>query len=224
MSKHKPYKDIQEPKNQELYLSKLIKKHHDDELKKRWDSIIKSKHSSAQIYNKKQSYIKSSVKLAAAIGLTLLLMFIAFQLINNKQVEPSFYALQEFNQPISHPGLTKGKESDTNQRTTAIINFNAKDFKQASIDFRNISEPNTEDKFYQAMAYFYSKEYDQTIQLLSPISDSDSVLSQEAKWYLSMAYILNNSIANAEFSLSRIKPNDWNYQKAQELLKNLVED
>lgn len=218
MSKHKRFQDIQDPKEQQNYLSKLIKKHHDDELKQKWGSIVKSTNSQVRVEHKKYRYIK----LVAAIGLLLLIALAVSEFIIHKQIEPSLYALKEINQPISHPGLTKGLITDNNNRSEAILNFNKRNFAKAIANFSNIENPTTEDSFYLAMSQLYSNKYDKAAQLLDPIAHSDSILNQEAKWYLTIAYVLNNSDENAVSVINQIKANDWNYSKAQELLKSLT--
>jgi len=218
MSKHKPFKDIQDPGEQELYLSKLIKQYHDDELRDKWESIVDKEPLPHTTRNKKNTF----GKIVLAILLIAMTAFILLNLMPTKEIDPSQFAMKELNQKINHPGLTKGSVTDTDNRSQAIIHFNAKDFEKAIVNFSNIENQNTEDSFYLAMSHLYTKEYNRAAQLLGPIADSESILNQEAKWYVSIAHTLNKSTAKARTTLREIQPNDWNYKKAQELLKGLT--
>ena len=217
MSKHKKFEEIKGIKEQELYLSKLIKVQHDKELRNKWESIVEK--------SPPQSIDRSSqspfLKLFFTICLLAALTFLTIKFMPSKDLDPKHFALQELSQAINHPGITKGISSDVHKRTSAIIKFNNQDFDQAILDFEKIQAATLEDNFYLGMAHFYSKEYNQAAALLTPISNTESVLTEEAKWYLSLTHILNDSPEKAISLLEQIRPNQWKYGDAQQLIKSI---
>lgn len=216
MAQHRKFSEINDPQEQEQYLAKLIKKHHDDELREKWSTIVKKKPESTT-NPKKHQFIKWVI-FASVI---MLLGLLAYFLISTTNQDPIQYAMTEVEQTITHPGITKGVSNDSEFRTKAIVAFNDSKFETAISNFMKIELPTDDDRFYTAMSHLYIENYPTAINGLKALSNKEILISQESRWYLSLAYILSNDTISAKSTLQAIGPADWNYQKATTLIKQL---
>jgi len=216
---HKKYQDLTNPSEQEEYLSKLIKKQHDDELRERWGSMVDETPLKKEPRAKKNIY----TKILAAFVFIAIMALVLGKINFKKETETIQFALQEINDPIIHPGLTKGANLDNSTRTNGIVSFNAQVYDVAAKEFNNIKNKTAEDKFYLAMSHLYQKEYSDAIELLSGLSTGESDMNQESRWYEAIAYILNNDEESAMKILSTIDSNEWKYDEAKKILDHLIE-
>lgn len=216
MRQHRKFSEIQDPVEQELYLEKLIKKHHDDELREQWGKLVKKKPDEPR-----KSKFYPFAKLSIAASLLILLALCAYLYTSSSAKEPIYYAMEELRTPITHPGIIKGVQEDDQNRTQAILDFNKGEYESAIASFSQIDITSEEDEFYEAMAHIYSKDYTIAIKKLTPISKGQTEIAQEARWFLSQAYIMTNNSSSAKETLESIEPGDWNYEKARDLIQQL---
>lgn len=123
----------------------------------------------------------------------------------------------------THPGVEKGaSEQATKNRMEAIKSFNDGDYVSASELFNQIPTRDEEDNYYLALSSLYAGQHAEAIPMFQNLlQNENSKYTEEINWYLVSAYVLNADYENATKQLGQINPGNWNYDKAQRLLKKL---
>ncbi len=123
----------------------------------------------------------------------------------------------------THPGVEKGAgEQATKIRNDAIKAFNDQNYTLSGNLFKQISKKGEEDNYYLALSSLYAGQYSEAIQVLQKnLQNPNSKYVQEMNWYLASAFILNDNKEQATQQLEQINPGNWNYDKAQKLLRKL---
>ncbi|TPN83007.1 tetratricopeptide repeat protein [Aquimarina algicola] len=214
------------PEEEDKILEQFLAKKLDNDLKVRWQEMLREEHDIAthepepQKKSKSSTYIK--MFLAAAACITLI---VTLQVLYNAPVAPNTLAqnyLEE--QEILHPGVSKGTITEDKTRVTAIQEFNAKKYVTAATYFQKLESPNEEDLYYHGLSLLLSKDYRGAIAQFNNSIKTNPKYEQEIRWYQSLAYVLSKKTKKAKQQLQQIKPTDWNYKKAQELLKEMNEE
>ncbi len=123
---------------------------------------------------------------------------------------------------IEHPGVLKGVAlSDESNRLIAIQAYDNKEFSKAAQYFELLTIQTIEDKFFAAVSRINIGQYDQAIRSLTSIRTDSDAYDQEATWLLGIAYVLKDQSEDARDILLTIQPSDWQYERAQQLLKKL---
>ena len=118
-----------------------------------------------------------------------------------------------------HHQSLKGSTNNEDFRTKAARAFNRKNFAEAAYQFSLIEKPTEEDLYYGAMASLFDQKIADSISKFALISDQTSSYKEEIRWYHSIALLLNHEEEKAKSSLLKIQPSEWNFDKAQALLK-----
>ena len=162
-------------------------------------------------------YLRPILAIAASLAL-----LITLYTINQNDVSADTLATQYLDsQTIQHPGSFKGVANSNSNRIIGIMAFNEGDFKKAAMQFEEIVLPNEEDLHYLGLAHLKNGQYQKAIVNLKKGAVKTSRYREEANWFLSLAYLLNGQDANAKYWLEQIGNNDWQFDKAQELLEKL---
>lgn len=157
--------------------------------------------------------------LATAASLALL---ISLYMVNQNDITPNALATQYLNsQTIQHPGSFKGAAASDMNRTKGIVAFNNGDFDEAALEFEKIVAPNEEDSHYLGLAHLKSGHYQKAIEHLKKGALENSRFREEAHWFLALAYFLDGQDTAAKQQLRQIREGEWQFDKAQELLKKL---
>lgn len=217
------YNDIKDSQKQDEYLAALMKQQFDQELKDKWAGQLKSEYgvqSNSQTVNS-SSLMRRLFPYVGGIAACLIVFFAYHYGIEKDTVNPNSFLLTEINNPIIHPGNTKGIAEDNQARQTGIAQFNEQKFEEAAFSFSQIESKNLEAQYYQATALFYNKNFDQAIPIYRELQTKESSMAQEVNWFLSLSYLGNEDFPAAKRTLDGILENEWKYAKAQELLKSL---
>lgn len=217
------YNDIKDSQKQDEYLTELLKKQFDEELKEKWAKQLKTEYgvSSPVPQIKEKTLIRRLLPFVGTIAACLVLFFVYQNSLQSETLNAQTAFLQELNNPIVHPGITKGLAEDNQTRQSGITQFNEQNFEDAALSFSQIKRDNTEDQFYQAMSFFYLKQSDKAIAIFEELLTKDSNFTQEMKWYLSLAYLNRGDAASAKKSLVGIQETQWKFKEARQLLESL---
>ncbi|MEL7120873.1 MAG: hypothetical protein AAFO07_15580 [Bacteroidota bacterium] len=156
---------------------------------------------------------------AAAVVLILLTAFPYIFQANDPQVlADNFLTKTE----VYHSAATKGTKTEETTRQEAINAFNKKDYLLAEQYYSQIENKTEEDNLYTALSFLYNKKYAQGIPVLEVLErNPESKFQIEARWFLSIAYVLNGEEDKAKSLLQSISAEDWNYKKAKKMLRSL---
>lgn len=102
--------------------------------------------------------------------------------------------------------------------------FNNKDYEQAIVYFDQLLTSDTEQvqiQYYKAYALFKTKEYEEALASLKPITQGSSAYVDQASLLKGILYFENQDFSKAKESLENIsKPSEY-YKSAQKLLKKI---
>ncbi len=212
-------------KEEDQIFEEVLKKKLDEDLKMKWQGMLNSDHGIVRNETSTKKKVSSSnyikIFLAAAACISLL---IALQVFYTAPSDPYTMAQQYLNkQEILHPGASKGIVDEDENRTLAIQAFNNKDYEQSTKYYQNLEAANEEDMYYHGLALLLNNRYSEAIRKFEENGIKSDRFKQEIHWYRSLAYLLNKQNEKAETLLKQIGSNEWNYQQAQQLLKQLDE-
>lgn len=200
----------------------LLKEKNDEDLKYRWSTLLDFHHDIQRNKEEKETGIFHFQNLKILLVAACISLLIAIPFFSNSAEDPQTMALQYLNdQEILHPGISKGTATENKTRILAIQSFNSKNYETAIGYYQNLETINTEDKYYYGLALLKNEKYIEALQQFeSSAADSDR-FQQELNWYQSLAYLLAGDSEKAEEVLQRIRPDEWNYEKAHSLLENI---
>ncbi|MEM0940135.1 MAG: hypothetical protein AAF600_20420 [Bacteroidota bacterium] len=157
--------------------------------------------------------------LVAAASLALLAtLYVVYQ----NSVTANTLAMQHLeSQTLKHPGGLKGVAKSDANRTRGILAFNNGNFEKATLQFEKIALPNEEDVHYLGLAYLKNGEYQKAIENLKKSTSEVSRFREEANWFLSLAYLLDDRDKDAIDQLEQIGKGEWRFDEARKLLKKL---
>lgn len=160
-----------------------------------------------------------------AIAAAILLLFVSTLALRNF-TSPSYEQLADVYMEETffiNPNITKGDEDHRQLKLDAIYAYNEHDFAKAIQYYENLIEQGqTEDGnyFYLALSYLYNQQHTKAIEKLVLLDGNDR-FQEEQQWFLALAYLKADQVDMAKNTLSQIKPNMWNYNKAQKLLEKI---
>lgn len=209
----------------------LIKQKFDGELRgkmayrlKEEYGITRGETASGQISGR--MILRWSLSVAAA----LLIGIVAWQVIGDHS--PTYQSLTKEYLATYYPNneLRKGATEISKKRSEAIAAYNKEDF-ETSARLREevvvLPGANSEDYFFLGVSYLYQNppKGELAIEpLLKGLEDParTSLLEEETKWYLTLAYVQAGQFAPArELLEERIQKGGWNASKASDLLHSL---
>ena len=203
-------------------LGAAIEAKFDKELRTKWENKLREKHGVSKggkviSLKTRRTRLYYIAGIAASICLLILALNI-FSPANPQSLASAYVEETEFFDPRSK----KGEMDDEQNRVLAIEAFNAGDYAKSSHHFSLLENKTEDDLYYNATASMLSNQLEEAITNFKVISaNKDSKLKQESNWYLAVSYILNDQETEAKEILTQFTTSDWNFDKAQELLKTM---
>ena len=100
--------------------------------------------------------------------------------------------------------------------------FNAKDYKKAVASFEKLTDlKNPELQYFYAISLIETNNYPKAEVLLNNIKSGTSVYKDKATWYLALSNLKQKKLEDCKIYLKQIPADAEDYDKAQELLKDL---
>jgi predicted Zn-dependent protease len=100
--------------------------------------------------------------------------------------------------------------------------FNAKDYKKAVASFEKVTDlKNPELQYFYAISLIETNNYAKAEMLLNNIKTGTSVYKDKATWYLALSNLKQKKLEDCKIYLKQISADAEDYDKAQELLKDL---
>lgn len=133
------------------------------------------------------------------------------------QNDPSY---SDFNQ---HETAVFVERSDSNENLQkAQEAFNKKDYKQAVAAFDKIQDfRKPELQYFYAIALIETNNYTKAELFLDQLRGGNSVYKDKATWYLALSYLKQDKKAECKSILQQIASDAEDFDKAQQLLKEL---
>lgn len=192
---------------------------------------IKSLSVTPEGVSSQKTKVRSLFPLIRNIAAIFILGFISYFLFIDKPVDSlnstSVIAnhLNDFHQPPH--SLMSGIEVESDPWKIAIESYKQEKFELAVEQIEKIDKRTNEQNLYLALSRMYSDQQDTNLEI--SISDFETILksdnkvhTDEARWFLSLAHLLNKDNAAAKIHLTQIvDTNAWNADKAASLLKEL---
>ena len=158
----------------------------------------------------------SIYQLAIAASIALLLGFFVF---NQFSADPTYSDFANYDQ-IS---LTVRGENDELLKDAEEA-FNSKNYKEAEVLFNKIlkeTPQNTEIELYKSITLIETNQYSEADELLKNISETTSIYTNKAKWYLALSKLKQEDFEACKAVLKNIPEDAEDYNQAQKLLKKL---
>ena len=208
---------------EEKILQEAIEFKLDKDLKARMETqLLEKKGLSRSPTREKQTSRIILIRRLIAVAASILVLFLIFQTLQSNTIDAQQQAmiyLKEYD--TFHGGNSKGASTDDDNRRLGIQAFNQKNFLEATQYFSKIQLKQEEDLLYAARAFLFIEQYGAAVEALEKLSTKSTRFRQETNWFLSLAYILEKQEEKGKAVLKKINPEDWNYDKAQELLHKL---
>jgi tetratricopeptide (TPR) repeat protein len=109
----------------------------------------------------------------------------------------------------------------------AVIKFQQKDFKMASVLFKNILDKDNSNIavwFYYGISNIETQNYENSIKAFNTIiGQNDNLYIEHAEWYLGLCYLKNNQKDKAidQFAVVASNPENFHHQEAKAILTKL---
>ena len=152
-------------------------------------------------------YYAVAATIVVVIGMWMMMM----------QNDPSY---SDFNQ---HETAVFVERSDSNENLKlAQEAFNKKDYKQAVAAFDKIQDfRKPELQYFYAIALIETNDYTKAELFLDQLRGGNSVYKDKATWYLALSYLKQDKKAECKSILQQIASDAEDFDKAQQLLKEL---
>lgn len=105
----------------------------------------------------------------------------------------------------------------------AIANYAQGNYEEAEKQFQQLAAINTEQpilRMYECISALALGRNQSSIECFNLLLDIPN-LSEQARWYLGLAYLQSDDIINARETLSVIKVGEYQYQAAQNILEEI---
>ena len=163
-----------------------------------------------------------------AVAAVLLLLFVSKPFMDSF-MSPSYdqladqYITENF---FENRGDIKGDQGIEQTNLDAVFAYNNQDFPTAITNFKTIvngESANDEHYLFLGLSYLYTEQYKNAAETLSIVISlfPDTKFRQETQWFLALAHLKNDNLAQGKSALLSINQGMWNYDKAQKLLKTL---
>lgn len=208
----------------------LIKQKFDQELRQRMSHRLEEEYGirrTAATRTIQLNWRRWSMGVAAA----LLIGIVAWQAVGDRS--SSYQSLTEEYLALHYANneTRKGASDISEQRGAAIDAYNREDFA-TSARLRTVvtasEEATTKDFFFLGLSYLYQNPPDGALAiepLRLAMADPSGELQDEAKWYLTLAYVSAGQFANARELLDeRISAGVWKVAEAKALLHSLPKE
>ena len=109
----------------------------------------------------------------------------------------------------------------------AVIKFQQKDFKTASVLFRNILDNDNSNIavwFYYGISNIETRNYENSVKAFNTIIEqNDNLYIEHAEWYLGLCYLKSNQKEKAidQFVVVASNPDNFHRQEAKDILEKL---
>ena len=192
----------------------LIKRKFDDEFRVELETELKEKYH----IDKNQRSPKKLIRMIIIAGTIAASMILGWFIINpvssNITIEERAMAMVEMDHKY-HPGITKGISANQ-LRSEAVKSYNEGQYSSATNQFLQLSSLTDEDMFYLGVALLKDNKPQQATEYFRTLMQHET-FGSEARWYLSLSYILTGSTEDAIKTMNDIKEGDYQYGNAQEL-------
>lgn len=155
-----------------------------------------------------------------ALILFILLFTSAFFKIQQSSTSDQLFATYYSSENIAD--VTRSDEANF-----AIIEFNEKEYEEASILFSNIIKKDSSNiaiHFYNAICFIELNRFDDAIKTFQYIINyKDTLYIEHAEWFLGLCYLKKNqlNLAKSQFALIVSEEDNFHKKDAEKLLKQL---
>ncbi|MFK8102278.1 MAG: tol-pal system YbgF family protein [Saprospiraceae bacterium] len=164
-----------------------------------------------------------------AIAATVLLVVFAYQIFmpstSNSQTDLFAANFESYKMVLNQRSADQRDELNGDLVQTAVAAYEQKDFAQAALQFKQLQSESPQIvafQFYHAIAELALKNTAVAIPLLENIRQQPPHLFiEQSQWYLALAYLQQGEKEKARTALRAIKAKEYQYTKAQKLLKTL---
>lgn len=172
--------------------------------------------------NRNRLWIIGSVLAAATV---LLLLGIFLFRGDTEQDLVAIATEYQLDDPIPYVNQIRGSEEGQSIRAQIGEAYQAEDYKSViTYSLELVQQPfsKIDDHFYLGLAYWYDDQLDLAKEQLLKTQEMSLQENErflvEINWFLSLIHLKKKRYSDAKLELSKIRPNQWNYESAQRLL------
>jgi tetratricopeptide (TPR) repeat protein len=171
--------------------------------------------------------VKFNFRRILTIAAAVALLVIGYQWLTNSNLPSEELYASNFE---TYPMLLNQRSAEENNASpvtynNAITFYNKKEFTQAEAAFSKLLQDqpdNVSFQFYQANILLASQNAAAAIPIFQKIIDGNNPLFEEqARWYLSLAYLQLDQKGNAKALLEKIQDGQFKSKEASSILKQL---
>ncbi|MFK7770510.1 MAG: tetratricopeptide repeat protein [Saprospiraceae bacterium] len=189
-----------------------------NDVDKNWETPSKKEPAKVVNFN-----FRRILTIAAAFAL----LVIGYQWFTNSDLSSEELYAANFE---TYPMLLNQRSAEENNASSVTYNnaitfYNKKDFTQAEAAFAKLLQDqpdNVSFQFYQANIFLSSQNAANAIPIFQKIIDDNNPLFEEqARWYLSLAYLQLDQKENAKVLLEKIQQGQFRAKEASNILDDL---
>lgn len=164
--------------------------------------------------------------MAASLALLISVIGILIWLLPSSLTPQEMYATH-FTVPADNITVRNDQEISPALQS-AMEAYNAQDYATAVAQFEDILQEDTNNApvlFYSGVAYLILNENEKAMQNLQKVSETeDTAYALTAHWYLGLAYLKQNNIAQAREIFSSLKESGSSYAKRADTILQQLEE
>ena len=161
---------------------------------------------------------KKPIYLYIAASLTAIVAVVAWFVLDKTNLSAETLLAQYSEEHYSAPFITRDEVSSPNW----VSLYNNKEHAQVIKILNGKTDLEIKEAFYLSLSYFYTNQFSVAIDLLQPIANSENIFNEQARWYMSLAYLNMVNKNEAKKLLIRInKTKGYKYKEAEKLLQSM---
>lgn len=210
------------------FTKKLVQAKFDKEKKEQWSRLLEEEHGIKRKADKPKvtPFSPRFLKAAAAIALIIVALFFYPRLVKPslEQLADNYLKYEKF----EGRSTRKGADEISLLRMQAMTAYDASKYQEAIGIYNKILElekNSLDDRFYLALNALYLKKYENAIHYFLEArtmgADGNDRFREEINWFLSLTYLKSGAPEKAKIELAKISVNEWNFEKAQQMLEKM---
>lgn len=162
---------------------------------------------------------KRKVNWVIPVSIAASLLIVTLFFIGNRQPDTKQFFLRYYE---PYPNVITSTRSSTLPQSKAWSAYTDEEFGKALNYFENSTPQQDTLMFYSGLCYLSLAQPNQALEKFNSI-DTESIFQQQVLWYKGMAFLLMDSTDSANTLLTRIKPGEFQYNSASEIISQLKE-
>lgn len=118
-----------------------------------------------------------------------------------------------------YPNIYQTRSQESTDLASALINYSSGDYEGALNSLNSLKESTDGVHFYRSLCYLSLNQPEEALRSIKNLSKT-TVFNEQAQWYTGLAFLHLNSDSALNY-LRKVKPDNFEYASAQEIISEL---